>query len=163
MYSEPCSYKLIDNRITNLNVYTADTIPANIIPFVDENNEIPKWKNYNFADLVYAPMKVDITLGKGIKINGTLEGCSVKFGEDINGVQEVKEAYFDTSYILGQNTKKLIPIGLNGIKLEKEGVALNGIPTKDRLLKYMYKPLNFEEIWNDLGLPQEDLDLFTNY
>ena len=163
VYSEPCSYKLIDNQITNLSVYTADTIPANIIPFVDKNNEVPKWKNYNFADLVYAPMKVDITLGKGIKINGTLEGCSAKFISNVNGTPEVKEAYFDTSYVLGQSVKKLMPIGLSNILLKKEGAALNGIPTKDRLLKYLYKPLNFDKIWDSLGLPNDDRSLFKNY
>jgi hypothetical protein len=157
--SEPCSYKVEDSKLVDLTYYPEDNLPAKAVPIVDENGQIPGFEGYTLADIVYAPMKITATLGAGIQINGTISGAIVELD---NGSSKYFE--FDSSYTLGQKVNKLLPLGFNNVKLTADtDRAVMGIPIRERLLKYMYKPTQFDELLNMCNISGEDKKLLEDY
>lgn len=72
----------------------------------------------------------------------------------------------DQTYIIGGDSRSqdMFPIALCDIQLTpNESVPVNGFPTKERMLKYLYRPINFDSFMKDLGFSEEDINKLDDY
>ena len=97
--------------------------------------------------MVYAPVKVNVTLGHGIKIEGDVSINSINFDSD--------EILAQNENITSENNRTCI--GMNKINFSKKDI-IRGIPYVNRWAKYFYKPLGLNTMLsNNLS---EHVDLF---
>lgn len=99
--------------------------------------------------MVYAPVKVNITLGHGIKIEGDYE---------------LKYTGFGDCKIIDSNihsTKSETLVGINTIKIDKSDTLTKGVPKIVRGSKNFYYPTCLEELIHDWS--DEDKNLIKSY
>ena len=95
--------------------------------------------------MVYAPVKIIVTLGHGVKINGNFSNINVKFK--------------DGSKISNSDINQVC-VGKNEIVLNKSEQFLTSIPQVKRATKCLYKPLGLKT-WGDFS--DDELSLLESY
>lgn len=157
MYFSPCQYEIVGNKIVN---WVEGDIPSDIIPIVDDQGNINSYGSLILSDACYAPTSLQIVLGSNIRIGGNTSSLTVHYGDK-------SRTFFGKNgepYMIGNSSSSTIPIALCDIKLTaNKNVPVKGFPIRERLLKQLYRPVNFDTFMKELGFSEEDIKILDDY
>ena len=133
---------------------------ANEIAIVDSDGKIPHYEDDEFADVHYMPISVELWLGSGIKLLGTVSDYTSSFMSE--GGNKFSVEFKDSSFKLWEKTGNFIS-EISPVRLTPSAESTTSIPFKKRLLKHLYRPIEFNSIMKNLGFSEDDIKLFDGY